>query len=69
VQCDATDNTEFIEEQVERLRSITSPARKATFISHCSDWVDAMTEHLEGDEALLAAAAEGTCKLTSVTGP
>ena len=55
---------EFIEEQVERLEIhyLASPEGNLYF-ALLSDWVDAMTEHLEGDDALLAAAAEGIAKL------
>ena len=55
---------ESIEEQIERLEIhyLASPEGNLHF-ALLSDWVDAMTEHLEGDAALLAAAAEGIAKL------
>ena len=55
---------EAIEEQIERLEihHLASPEGNLHF-AMLSDWVDAMTEHLEGDAALLAAAAEGIAML------
>jgi cyclic beta-1,2-glucan synthetase len=55
---------EAIEEQIERLEihHLASPEGNLHF-AMLSDWVDAMAEHLEGDAALLAAAAEGIAKL------
>ena len=55
---------ESIEEQIERLEIhyLASPEGNLHF-ALLSDWVDARTEHLEGDAALLAAAAEGIAKL------
>ena len=55
---------ESIEEQIERLEIhyLASPEGNLHF-ALLSDWVDAMTEHLEGDAALLAAAAEGIARL------
>ena len=55
---------EAIEEQIERLEihHLASPEGNLHF-ALLSDWVDATTEHLEGDAALLAAAAEGIAKL------
>ena len=55
---------EAIEEQIERLEIhyLASPEGNLHF-ALLSDWVDAMTEHLEGDAALLAAAAEGIAGL------
>ena len=55
---------EFIEEQIERLEIhyLASPEGNLHF-ALLSDWVDAMTEHLEDDAALLAAAAEGIARL------
>ena len=55
---------ESIKEQIERLEIhyLASPEGNLHF-ALLSDWVDAMTEHLEGDAALLAAAAEGIARL------
>ena len=55
---------ESIEEQIERLEIhyLASPEGNLHF-ALLSDWVDAMTEHLESDAALLAAAAEGIAGL------
>ena len=55
---------EAIEEQIERLEIhyLASPEGDLHF-ALLSDWVDAATEHVEGDEALLAAAAEGIARL------
>ena len=55
---------EAIEEQIERLEIhyLASPEGNLHF-ALLSDWVDAMTEHLESDAALLAAAAEGIARL------
>ena len=55
---------EFIEEQIERLEIhyLASPEGNLHF-ALLSDWVDAMTEHLESDAALLAAAAAGIAGL------
>jgi len=53
-----------IDEQIERLEihHLASPEGNLHF-AMLSDWVDAMTEHVEGDAALLAAAAEGIARL------
>ena len=53
-----------IEEQIERLEihHLASPEGDLHF-ALLSDWVDAATEHLESDAALLAAAAEGIAQL------
>ena len=53
-----------IEEQIERLEihHLASPEGNLHF-AMLSDWVDATTEHLEGDAALLTAAAEGIAML------
>ena len=55
---------EAIEEQIERLEihHLASPEGDLHF-ALLSDWVDAATEHLEGDAVLLAAAAEGIAQL------
>ena len=55
---------EVIEEQIERLEIhyLASPEGGLHF-AMVSDWVDAITEHAEGDAALLAAAAEGIARL------
>jgi len=55
---------EVIEEQIKRLEIhyLASPGRGLHF-AMISDWVDAITEHVEGDAALLAAAAEGIARL------
>ena len=61
---------EAIEEQIERLEihHLASPEGDLHF-ALLSDWVDAMTEHVEGDGALLAAAAEGIARLNRRYGP
>jgi cyclic beta-1,2-glucan synthetase len=53
-----------IEEQIKRLEIhyLASPESGLHF-AMVSDWVDAITEHVEGDAALLAAAAEGIARL------
>ena len=55
---------EAIKEQIERLEIhyLASPEGNLHF-AMLSDWVDAVTEHLEGDAALLAAATEGIARL------
>jgi len=57
-------NRAAIEEQVERLEihHLASPEGDLHF-ALLSDWQDAATEHAEGDEDLLAAAAEGIAQL------
>ena len=51
-------------------RSITSRARRATCISRCCPTGSTpATEHVDGDEALLAAAAEGIAELNRRYGP
>ena len=59
-----------IEEQIERLEihHLASPEGDLHF-ALLSDWIDAATEHAEGDEALLAAAAEGIARLNRRYGP
>ena len=61
---------EAIEEQIERLEIhyLASPEGDLHF-ALLSDWVDATTEHVEGDAALLAAAAEGIARLNQRHGP
>ena len=61
---------ESIEEQIERLEIhyLASPEGDLHF-ALLSDWVDAATEHVEGDAALLAAAAEGIARLNQRHGP
>jgi cyclic beta-1,2-glucan synthetase len=53
-----------IDQQIERLEihHLASPEGDLHF-ALLSDWVDAVTEHLESDAALLAAAAEGIAQL------
>ena len=55
---------ESIEEQIERLEIhyLASPEGNLHF-ALLSDWVDAVTEHVEDDAALLAAAAGGIARL------
>jgi len=55
---------EAIEQQIERLEihHFSSPEGDLHF-ALLSDWSDADAEHVEGDEALLAAAAEGIARL------
>ncbi len=59
-----------IEEQVERLEVhyLASPEGDLHF-ALLSDWTDAATEHTEGDETLLAQAAEGIARLNQRHGP
>ncbi|HET6158600.1 MAG TPA: glucoamylase family protein [Dongiaceae bacterium] len=59
-----------IEEQVERLEihHLASPEGDLHF-ALLSDWLDGATEHVEGDEDLLAAAAEGIAELNRRHGP
>ena len=61
---------EVIAEQIERLEIhyLASPEEGLHF-AMVSDWVDAMTEHVEGDPALLAAATEGIARLNQRHGP
>ncbi|SEE70310.1 cyclic beta-1,2-glucan synthetase [Rhizobiales bacterium GAS188] len=61
---------EAIEEQIERLEihHLASPEGDLHF-ALLSDWIDAATEHAEGDEALLATAAEGIARLNRRYGP
>ena len=61
---------EAIEEQIERLEihHLASPEGDLHF-ALLSDWSDADTEHVEGDEALLAAAAEGIARLNRAMAP
>jgi cyclic beta-1,2-glucan synthetase len=59
-----------VEEQIERLEihHLASPEGDLHF-ALLSDWVDAGTEHAEGDAALLQAAAEGIAQLNQRYGP
>ena len=59
-RADLADDAEAVEEQIERLEihHLASPEGDLHF-ALLSDWTDTETEHAEGDEALLAAAAEG----------
>ena len=59
-----------IEEQVERLEihHLSSPEAEFHF-ALLSDWTDAETETVEGDEALVNAAAEGIARLNHRYGP
>jgi cyclic beta-1,2-glucan synthetase len=61
---------EAIEEQIERLEihHLASPGDNLHF-ALLSDWIDAATEHAEGDEALFTAAAEGIFRLNRRYGP
>jgi cyclic beta-1,2-glucan synthetase len=63
-------NLEAIKEQVDRLEIhfLANPDGDLRF-ALLSDWVDAQTETLEGDGALLAAAAEGIKRLNQRHGP
>jgi cyclic beta-1,2-glucan synthetase len=62
--------TQSIEEHIERLEihHLASPEGDLHF-ALLSDWLDAASEHAEGDEALLAAAAEGIAQLNRRHGP
>lgn len=59
-----------IEEQIERLEThhLASPEGDLIF-ALLSDWIDAATEHAEGDDALLAAAESGIARLNRRYGP
>jgi cyclic beta-1,2-glucan synthetase len=59
-----------IEEQVERLEihHLASPEGDLHF-ALLSDWLDGATEHVDGDEGLLAVAAEGIAELNRRHGP
>jgi cyclic beta-1,2-glucan synthetase len=59
-----------IEEQIERLEihHLASPERELHF-ALLSDWTDAATETVEGDDALLEAAAAGIARLNRRYGP
>src|SRR5438270_9839631 len=59
-----------LEEQIERLEIhyLASPEGDLHF-ALLSDWTDASTEHAEGDNALLDAAAEGIARLNRRYGP
>ena len=59
-----------LEEQIERLEIhyLASPEGDLHF-ALLSDWTDASTEHAEGDDALLDAAAEGIARLNRRYGP
>ena len=56
--------------QIERLEIhyLTSPEGELYF-ALLSDWIDAPTEHLESDETLLVAAADGIARLNRKYGP
>ena len=59
-----------IEEQIERLEihHLASPEGDLHF-ALLSDWADSPTEHMDGDEALLAAASAGIARLNARYGP
>ncbi len=59
-----------IEEQIERLEvhHLASPEGELHF-ALLSDWLDAETEHVEGDEALLETAIAGIARLNERYGP
>ena len=59
-----------IEEQIERLEIhyLASPEGDLHF-ALLSDWLDAATKNVAGDEALLAVAAKGVARLNSLYGP
>ena len=59
-----------LEEQIERveIHYLASPEGDLHFVL-LSDWTDASTEHAEGDNALLDAAAEGIARLNRRYGP
>ena len=61
---------EAIEEQIERLEvhHLASPDGDLHF-ALLSDWLDAATEHVDGDEALLEAAIAGIARLNRRYGP
>jgi len=61
---------EDIKKQVERLEihHLASPEGDLHF-ALLSDWIDAATEHSDGDEALVAAAADGIARLNHRYGP
>ncbi|MQA65133.1 MAG: glycosyl transferase [Alphaproteobacteria bacterium] len=61
---------ETVEDQIEQLEIhyLASLGGDLQF-ALLSDWVDAATEHIEGDGALLAAAAEGIARLNRRHGP
>jgi cyclic beta-1,2-glucan synthetase len=59
-----------IAEQIERLEiHYLASAEGDLHFALLSDWIDAATEHSEGDEALFAAAAEGIAQLNRRYGP
>jgi cyclic beta-1,2-glucan synthetase len=62
--------TEAIEEQLERLEvhHLASPEGELYFV-FLSDWLDAATPHVEGDEALLETAVAGIARLNQRYGP
>ena len=59
-----------IEEQIERLEihHLASPEGDLHF-ALLSDWIDAATEHVDGDDALLEAAVAGIARLNRRYGP
>ena len=63
-------STEDIDEQVARLEihHLASPDGEVYF-ALLSDWRDALSEEVEGDAALLAAAREGVARLNQTYGP
>ena len=59
-----------LEEQIERLEvHKLASAEGDLYFALLSDWTDASTEHVEGDDALLDAAAEGIARLNCRYGP
>ncbi len=59
-----------LEEQIERLEvHKLASAEGDLYFALLSDWTDASTEHAEGDDALLDAAAEGIARLNCRYGP
>ena len=59
-----------IEEQIERLEiHYLASAEGDLHFALLSDWLDASTEHVEGDDALLAEAAKGIDRLNAQYGP
>jgi cyclic beta-1,2-glucan synthetase len=59
-----------LDEQIERLEvHYLASAEGDLYFALLSDWTDASTEHAEGDDALLGAAAEGIAGLNRRYGP